>query len=71
MIVCVGLVAVSVGLLAGYRWMTTLNYFSIKDVQVAGLNLMTREDLLRNLPGEPSLKGAANRLANEYLEGKE
>ena len=33
--------------------------------------LLTREDLLRNLPGEPSLKGAANRLANEYLEGKE
>ncbi len=33
--------------------------------------LMTRGDLLRNLPGERSVKGAANRLANEYLEGKE
>ena len=33
--------------------------------------LMTKEDLLRNLPGEaPSALGAANRLANEYLEGK-
>lgn len=32
--------------------------------------LMTKEDLLRNLPGEPSTLGAANRLANEYLEGK-
>ncbi|MEI7530104.1 MAG: NADH-quinone oxidoreductase subunit I [Elusimicrobiota bacterium] len=33
--------------------------------------LMTKENLLRNLPGEPSLAGAANRLANEYLRGKE
>jgi len=32
--------------------------------------LLTKEDLLRNLPGEPSLLGASNRLANEYLEGK-
>jgi len=32
--------------------------------------LLTRETLLRNLPGEPSTLGAANRLANEYLEGK-
>ena len=34
--------------------------------------MMTRETLLRNLPGEPSTLGAANRLANEYLkpEGK-
>ena len=27
---------------------------------------LTRDKLLQNLPGEPSLKGAANRLANEY-----
>jgi len=27
--------------------------------------LLTKEELLRNLPGEPSHKGAANRLANE------
>ncbi len=35
--------------------------------------LLTKESLLRNLPGEPSTLGAANRLANEYLkqEGKE
>ncbi len=33
--------------------------------------LMTREDLLRNLPGEaPSVLGASNRLANEYLKSK-
>jgi NADH-quinone oxidoreductase subunit I len=32
--------------------------------------LMTREDLLRTLPGDPSLLGASNRLANEYMEGK-
>jgi NADH-quinone oxidoreductase subunit I len=32
--------------------------------------LMTRQDLLRTLPGDPSLLGASNRLANEYMEGK-
>lgn len=55
MIVCVGLVAISVGLLAGYRWMTTLNYFSIKDVQVAGLNRMSREDLLAQAEVSPGM----------------
>lgn len=35
--------------------------------------LLTKEDLLRGLPGEPSRKGAANRLADEYrrARGKE
>jgi NADH-quinone oxidoreductase subunit I len=32
--------------------------------------LLTKESLLRNLPGEPSTKGAANRLANEYLKSR-
>ena len=32
--------------------------------------LMNKESLLRNLPGEPSVKGAANRLANEYLKSR-
>ncbi len=32
--------------------------------------LMTKESLLRNLPGEPSRLGAANRLANEYLNAR-
>lgn len=32
--------------------------------------MMTKESLLRNLPGEPSLKGAANRLALKPLGGK-
>ncbi|MDD2804365.1 MAG: NADH-quinone oxidoreductase subunit I [Elusimicrobiales bacterium] len=35
-----------------------------------GEMLLTKEDLLRNLPGEPSELGASNRLANDYLEGK-
>jgi NADH-quinone oxidoreductase subunit I len=30
--------------------------------------MLNKESLLRNLPGEPSLLGASNRLANEYLE---
>lgn len=35
--------------------------------------MLGKESLLRNLPGEPSLLGAANRLANEHLKpgGKE
>ncbi len=33
--------------------------------------MMTRETLLRNLPGEKPTLGASNRLANEYLGGKE
>ncbi|OGR97071.1 MAG: hypothetical protein A2016_01415 [Elusimicrobia bacterium GWF2_62_30] len=32
--------------------------------------LLTKEDLLRNLPGEPSVLGAANALANEYLRSR-
>jgi NADH-quinone oxidoreductase subunit I len=32
--------------------------------------LLTKESLLRNLPGEPSLLGASNRLANEYLKSR-
>ena len=32
--------------------------------------MLTKEALLLNLPGEPSLKGSANRLANEYLKAR-
>jgi len=32
--------------------------------------LLTKESLLRNLPGEPSVTGAANRLANDYLRAR-
>jgi NADH-quinone oxidoreductase subunit I len=32
-----------------------------------GTLLIKKERLLRNLPGEPSVSGASNRLANEYL----
>lgn len=32
--------------------------------------MLNKEALLMNLPGEPSLKGAANRLANEYLRSR-
>jgi cell division protein FtsQ len=43
---CLVVVAVSIGLLAGYRWLTTLNYFAIRDIQVAGNNRMTTQDVL-------------------------
>ncbi|MBI4351335.1 MAG: NADH-quinone oxidoreductase subunit I [Elusimicrobia bacterium] len=32
--------------------------------------LLNKESLLRNLPGEPSLLGASNRLAGEYLKSR-
>ncbi|GFK93548.1 Cell division protein FtsQ [Fundidesulfovibrio magnetotacticus] len=43
---CVALVAVSVGLLAGYRWLTTIDYFAIRELEITGLNRMAREDVL-------------------------
>ena len=50
---CVVLVAVSVGLLAGYRWLTTIDYFTIRDMQVAGNNRMSREDVLAQAELQP------------------
>lgn len=43
---CVLLVAVSIGLLAGYRWLTTIDYFTIRELQITGLNRMAREDVI-------------------------
>ncbi|WP_243368471.1 cell division protein FtsQ/DivIB [Fundidesulfovibrio soli] len=43
---CVLMVAVSVGLLAGYRWLTTIEYFTIRDLQITGINRMSREDVV-------------------------
>lgn len=31
---------------------------------------LTKEELLKDLPGDPSLKGAANRLANEHMKAR-
>lgn len=44
--VCVLLVGVSVGLLAGYRWLTTIDYFTIRDMQITGNSRMSKEDVL-------------------------
>jgi cell division protein FtsQ len=43
---CAGLAALSIGLLAGYRWLTTIDYFTIRDLQITGVNRMAREDVL-------------------------
>lgn len=37
------IVAVSVGLLAGYRWLTTVNYFDLTRIDVAGLSRLSEE----------------------------
>jgi len=49
-----------------------MDTLEIPGAAAARENLMlNKKSLLRNLPGELSTKGAANRLANEYLRGKE
>jgi len=42
------IVAVSVGLLAGYRWLTTVNYFNLSNVEIVGLSRLS-EDHVRVL----------------------
>lgn len=71
LLVCVGLVAVSIGLLAGYRWLTTIEYFTIKDVQVTGVNRMSREDVLAQAELRPGMNLLAVNMENvEFLLDK-
>lgn len=56
---CVVLVAVSIGLLAGYRWLTTIDYFTIRELQIAGISRMSREDVL----AQAEIKQGMNLLA--------
>ncbi len=42
-LVTVFLAAVSVGLLAGYRWLTTVNYFALTNITVNGLSRLGKE----------------------------
>ncbi|MDQ7832557.1 MAG: FtsQ-type POTRA domain-containing protein [Desulfovibrionaceae bacterium] len=37
------ILAVSVGLLAGYRWLTTVNYFDLTHVEIAGVNRLSQD----------------------------
>ncbi|MEA4857436.1 MAG: FtsQ-type POTRA domain-containing protein [Solidesulfovibrio sp.] len=37
--------AVSVGLLAGYRWLTTVNYFALQNAQVSGCSRLSEEHI--------------------------
>ncbi|NDY56045.1 FtsQ-type POTRA domain-containing protein [Desulfovibrio sulfodismutans] len=37
------IVAVSVGLLAGYRWLTTVNYFDLTNVDIAGVSRLSQD----------------------------
>ena len=41
---CIVLV-VSVALLAGYRWLTTINYFALQDVRITGCSRLTEEHI--------------------------
>ncbi len=41
------LASLSVGLLAGYRWLTTVNYFALTDVKVQGGSRLSREHILK------------------------
>jgi cell division protein FtsQ len=44
---CMGaiLLAVSVALLAGYRWLTTVNYFALQNAQVTGCSRLSEEQI--------------------------
>ena len=64
MVACVLLVAVSIGLLAGYRWLTTISYFTIKDIQVTGNNRMATPDLLTQAEVHPGMNLLAVNMEN-------
>jgi len=64
MVACVLLVAVSIGLLAGYRWLTTISYFTIKDIQVTGNNRMATPDLLTQAEVRPGMNLLAVNMEN-------
>jgi cell division protein FtsQ len=39
------ILAVSVGLLAGYRWLTTINYFALQTVEISGCSRLSEEHI--------------------------
>lgn len=49
-LVGVVVLAVSVGLLAGYRWLTTINYFALQNVAISGCSRLSEEHI-RELTG--------------------
>ncbi len=61
---CVVLVAVSVGLLAGYRWLTTIDYFTIRELQITGLKRMAREDVIAQAELTPGMNLLAVNMEN-------
>jgi len=61
---CVILVAVSIGLLAGYRWLTTIDYFTIRDMQITGVNRMSKEDVLAQAELRPGMNLLAVNMEN-------
>jgi cell division protein FtsQ len=63
-VACVALVAVSIGLLAGYRWLTTIDYFTIRDLQITGVSRMAREDVLAQAELKPGMNLLAVNMEN-------
>lgn len=61
---CVVVVAVSIGLLAGYRWLTTIDYFTIRDLQITGISRMSREDVLAQAELKPGMNLLAVNMEN-------
>jgi len=64
---CVVLVALSIGLLVGYRWLTTIDYFTIKDIQVTGNSRMATPDVLTQAEVRPGMNLLAINMEN--IEG--
>ncbi|MFZ5425724.1 MAG: cell division protein FtsQ/DivIB [Thermodesulfobacteriota bacterium] len=68
---CVVLVAVSIGLLAGYRWLTTIDYFTIRELQIAGNNRMSHDDVMAQAELSQGMNLLAVNMENvESLLGK-
>ncbi|MBF0481719.1 MAG: FtsQ-type POTRA domain-containing protein [Desulfovibrionaceae bacterium] len=45
-LIAVSLAAVSVGLLAGYRWITSLNYFAVQGIEITGIERLKAPQVL-------------------------
>lgn len=62
------ILTVSVGLLAGYRWLTTINYFALQNVVVSGCSRLSEEhirELAGLTPGTNVLALSMDRMRSE------
>ncbi|EFL52245.1 Polypeptide-transport-associated domain protein FtsQ-type [Solidesulfovibrio fructosivorans JJ]] len=69
-VMAVLVLAVSVGLLAGYRWLTTVNYFALQHVSVTGCSRLSEEhirDVAGLTPGVNVLSLSMDRMRTDLV----